>query len=139
MSCGGRGPVLVIDASCLYEVLVDGPHAEGLRRRLAVESDQAAPHIIDVEVFGTIRRHHLGGLLDGTAAQQAVEDLADWAGERFSHRLLLERAWQLRSNVRGWDAMYVALAEALGATLLTRDERLASAPGPTCPIEVVPV
>ena len=42
-------------------------------------------------------------------------------------------------TVRGWDAMYVALAEALGAVLLTTDRRFAAASGPTCRIETVPV
>ena len=52
-------------------------------------------------------------------------------------RILLERAGQLRNAVRGWDAMYVALAESLDATLLTADHRLARAAGPRCPIEVI--
>jgi predicted nucleic acid-binding protein len=92
--------------------------------------------VIDVEVFGVVRREHLGGKLDRTAAIQALDDLVTWPGERFGHRVLLERAWDLRDTVRGWDAMYVALAEALGATLVTIDARLASAKGPRCPIEV---
>ena len=63
--------------------------------------------------------------------------LARSPGERFGHRLLLARAWQLRDAVRGWDAMYVALTEALDATLLTTDRRLAAAAGPTCRIETI--
>jgi predicted nucleic acid-binding protein len=43
----------------------------------------------------------------------------------------------LRDAVRGWDAMYVALAEALDVPLVTVDVRLAGAPGPTCAIEVL--
>jgi predicted nucleic acid-binding protein len=133
-----RGPVLVVDASCLFEVLAGTIRAEPIRQRLALEEDQAAPHIIDVEVFSVIRREHRLGQLDRTAADQAVEDLGAWPGERFGHRLLLERAWELRDAVRGWDAMYVALAEALDAVLLTTDTRLGSAKGPLCRIEVVP-
>lgn len=102
-----------------------------------MDRDHAAPHVVDVEVFGVIRREHLRGRLDHTAAAQAVEDLEDWPGERFGHRLLLTRAWQLRHTVRGWDAMYIALAEALDAVLLTTDRRLAAATGPTCRIETV--
>jgi predicted nucleic acid-binding protein len=45
--------------------------------------------------------------------------------------------WQLRESVRGWDAFYVALAEAFDATLLPLDARLARAQAPTCRIEVV--
>ncbi|WP_375400579.1 type II toxin-antitoxin system VapC family toxin [uncultured Amnibacterium sp.] len=59
-----------------------------------------------------------------------------WPAERFGHTLLLDRAWQLRDAVRSWDAMYVALAEALGGTLVTLDRRLAAASGPRCPIVV---
>jgi len=129
--------MLVVDASCLCEVLIGGPGAEEIRQRLAADGDHAAPHIVDVEVFGVIRREHLRGRLDRTEAAQAVEDLQTWPGERFGHRLLLSRAWQLRDTVRGWDAMYVALAEALDAVLLTTDDRLAAASGPTCRIEAV--
>ena len=56
-------------------------------------------------------------------------------GERFGHRLLLARAWELRDTVRGWDAMYVALAEVMDAVLVTTDRRLAAAVGPTCRID----
>jgi len=127
--------MLVIDASCLCEVLLGGSNAEAIRRRMADDVDHAAPHVVDVEVFGVVRREHLRGQLDRTAARMAVEDLQAWPGERFGHRPLLARAWQLRDTVRGRDAMYVALAEALDAVLLTTDQRLALATGPTCRIE----
>jgi predicted nucleic acid-binding protein len=131
--------MLIVDASCLYEVVADAAQAEPVRERLARDPDQAAPHVIDVEVLGIIRRDRWLGRLDATAARQAVEDLRDWPGERYGHRGLLERAWELRANVRTWDAMYVALAEALGATLLTADRRLGRVRGLACPVEVIPV
>ena len=129
--------MLIVDASCLCEVVIGGPGAEVIRTRLAADPDHAAPHIIDVEVFGVIRREHRRGSLDRTEAAQAVEDLESWPGERFGHRLLLARAWELRDTVRGWDAMYVALAEALDAVLVTTDRRLAAATGPECTIEAL--
>lgn len=129
--------MLVVDASCLYEVVVDGILAEAVRQRLASDPDQAAPHVVDVEVVSVLRRDHRLGRLDETAAAQAVEDLRDWPGERFGHQPLLERVWELRTTVRGWDAAYVALAEALDAPLLTLDARLAAASGPRCRIDVV--
>ena len=129
--------MLIVDASTLYQVLVGTSHAETIRKRLLDDRDQAAPHLIDVEVLGIIRRHFLAGHLDRTAATQAVDDLHDWPGERFGHRALLDRAWELRANVRGWDAMYVALAEALHGTLITTDRRLARVPGLLCTIEVM--
>jgi predicted nucleic acid-binding protein len=127
--------MLVVDASCLCEVVISGPDAEAIRDRLSADTDHAAPHIIDVEVFSVIRREHHRGRLDRTEATQAMEDLEVWPGERFAHRPLLARAWELRETVRGWDAVYVALAEALDAVLLTTDQRLATATGPTCTIE----
>jgi predicted nucleic acid-binding protein len=138
MSYAVHGLMLVVDASCLFEVVADTPSAESVRQRLRLDSDHAAPHLIDAEVLGVIRAQHLRGLLDSTAATQALDDLRDWPGDRYSHRPFLTRAWELRGTVRSWDALYVALAEAFGATLLTRDARLAHAVGPRCPIEVVP-
>ncbi|QQS02352.1 MAG: type II toxin-antitoxin system VapC family toxin [Austwickia sp.] len=129
--------MIVVDASCLYEVVVDTPRAEAIRERLAIDPEQAAPHIVDIEVFGLIRRDYLAGTIDETLAALAVEDLRSWPGERFGHRALLTRAWELRHGVRGWDAAYVALAEILDATLVTLDRRLARATGLRCRIEAL--
>ncbi len=129
--------MIVVDASCLYEVVVDTERAETIRSRFVADPDHAAPQVVDIEVFSLIRRDNLTGRLDDTLAGLAVEDLRSWPGERYGHRALLERAWELRHTVRGWDAAYVALAEALDATLLTLDQRLAATAGPRCPIEVL--
>ena len=129
--------MLIVDASCLYEVLIGRVGAERIQERLLADPEFGAPHIVDAEVFGVIRRHHLLGQMDGTAARQAVEDLRDWPGRRFGHRELLGRAWELRHTVRGWDALYVALAESLGATLITTDARLGRVRGLECAVEVL--
>ena len=130
--------MLIVDASCLYEVITSTPRSEAIRARLAGDEDQAAPHAIDVEVLAAVRRHEMQGRLDPTAARQAIDDLRDWPGERFGHRGLIRRAWELRHDVRSWDALYVALAEALDGTLITVDHRLARAAGPRCRIEIAP-
>jgi len=131
------GPMLIVDASCLYEVVADTARADDVRARLAVDPDHAAPSVVDVEVVSVIRRDYRLGRLDATAANQAVEDLRDWPGERFGNRQLLGRVWDLKGSIRTWDAFYVALAEALDGTLITADARLARAPGPRCTIDVV--
>jgi predicted nucleic acid-binding protein len=128
--------MLVVDASCLFEVLVGTAAAPLVRERLREDTDQAAPHLIDVEVMGVVRRELMIGHLDETAAEQAIEDLRDWPGERFGHRGLLERAWELRTDLRTWDAVYVALAEGLDATLITMDRRLTGVKGLRCTVEV---
>jgi predicted nucleic acid-binding protein len=129
--------MLIVDASCLYEVVADAGRSEEVRARLAADTDQAAPHVVDAEVLGIVRRDHMLGRLDATGARQAVDDLRDWPGERFGHRSLLERAWELRDNVRSWDALYVALAEALDATLITLDRRLGQVEELECAVEVI--
>ncbi len=129
--------MLVVDASCLYEVLIDAPHSESVRQRLVDDSDHVAPSLIDVEVLHVIRRHLAHGVLDRTTAHQAVDDLRTWPGERFGHRSLLERAWELRNSIRTHDAVYVALAEAMSGTLITLDARLAHALGPRCEVELL--
>lgn len=129
--------MLIVDASSLYEVVADTARAGDVRGRLALDADHAAPSVIDVEVVSVIVRDHIAGRLDATAAAQAVQDLRDWPGERFTHPPLLDRAWELRQSVRAWDAFYIALAEVMQATLITSDSRLARAQGPRCAIEVV--
>jgi predicted nucleic acid-binding protein len=129
--------MLIVDASCLFEVVADTPRATEIAGRLAADVDHAAPQVIDVEVFGVIRTMYLRGALDTTAARQAVADLRDWPGERIDHRWLIDRAWELRDSVRGWDAFYVALAEAFDATLVTLDGRLARAHCIRCRVEVL--
>ena len=54
-----------------------------------------------------------------------------------AHGPLLERCWDLRGDLTVDDAAYVALAELLATTLVTADRKLAAAPGPRCPIEVI--
>ena len=130
--------MLIVDASCLFEVVTGTQRSVAIRERLSADQDQLAPHIIDAEVLGVIRRHEHTGLLDTTTSRLAVDDLHDWPGERVGHRPLLRRAWELRTNIRTWDAFYVALAEAFDAPLLTLDARLASAAGAICQIEIMP-
>jgi predicted nucleic acid-binding protein len=129
--------MLVVDASCLYEVVAKAEHADLVQEQMSLDIDYAAPHVIDVEVLSTVRRYFRLGRLDRTAAYRAVEELRDWPGERFGHGSLLERAWELRDNVRPWDALYVALAEALGCTLITFDGKLGRVQGLACQVQVL--
>lgn len=128
--------MLVVDASVLSVALADdGPDGDAARVRLRGET-LAAPELVDLEVASVLRRQNRAGLLDDRRADLALIDLAALPLRRSTHRALLARCWELRRNVTTYDATYVALAEALGATLITGDRRLARATGPTCAIEV---
>jgi predicted nucleic acid-binding protein len=129
--------MLVVDAGALFEVVASTPRAPSIRELLSADPDHAAPHLIDAEVMSVIQRAHRQGALDATAAGQAVEDLRSWPGERWPLAVFADRVWELRDTVRSYDAYYVALAEALGATLVTCDHRLARSVGPVCPIVTV--
>ena len=127
----------VVDASVLVTFL-SGAEAAGARfRRALVDQPLAAPHLIDLEVAATLRKHHLRGLIGAAKAQRALERLALLPLDRHPHRHLLRRCWELRDNVKTYDAAFVALAEALGVPLLTADTRLANAPGIRCDVEVL--
>jgi len=96
-----------------------------------------APHLIDVEVAQTLRRYVTTGQLASMRGREALEDLGELPLRRYPHAPLLPRVWELRSNLTAYDATYIALAEEIGAPLLTADRRLASAPGNRARIEVL--
>ena len=120
---------MVVDASALLEALLLTRAGLAIGDRLFEGSQSLhAPELIDLEVAQVIRRYERDGTLDRERSEQALSDLADVRLERYPHRTLLPRIWELRHNLTAYDAAYVALAEAIDAPLLTCDERLASAP-----------
>lgn len=124
----------VCDASALVALLVDGgPAGEWATARLTGVG-LLAPHLVHFEVGNILRRHELAGLVSADQASQAHQDLLDLAVELWPYELLASRAWQLRANLTIFDAVYVALAELTGATLVTLDRRIAQAPGIRCPV-----
>lgn len=129
--------MLVVDASVLAPALADdGPDGDAARARLR-DRRLAAPELVDLETTSVIRRSLRAGTLDDRRAALALGDLADLPLRRAPHRPLLARCWELRENLTPYDAAYVALAEALGAPLVTADASLAGAPGPRCPVELL--
>lgn len=129
--------MLVVDSSVLVVALADdGPDGDTARDRLRGEQ-LAAPELIDLEVLSVLRGLTHSGQVIPRRAGLAVQDLHDIPLERAPHRSLMARCWELRDNLTPYDAAYVALAEALDATLLTGDRRLSRATGPRCRIEVL--
>lgn len=87
--------------------------------------DPHAPSLIDVEVTQTLRGLLRGGKVDLETAERGRTELGQLGVRRHPDAALLRRAWELRDVCSTYDALYVALAEALDAALITRDERLA--------------
>jgi predicted nucleic acid-binding protein len=130
--------VIVVDASALLEFLLQTSIGVRVEERIFRDADELhAPHLVDVEVVQGLRRLVRMGEVSSGRANEAIVDLADLDLHRHPHVDLLGRAWKLRDNVSAYDAMYVALAEALEATVVTCDRPLAKAPGRGTRIEVI--
>ena len=124
---------LVVDAS-FVTVALQG--ADSSLSDWAVETcrghDLFAPQLLPVEVANALRRAELNGALSPGVAALTHRDLVALGLRLAPYEPLAERIWELRRAVTTYDAWYVALAEALDATLVTLDLRLARANGPTC-------
>jgi predicted nucleic acid-binding protein len=130
--------VIVIDASALLEALLRTPAAKAVEKWLFDPRQTLhAPHLLDVEVAQVIRRYEANGEIDSERGRTALADHADLPLHRYPHDFLLPRVWGLRHNLTAYDAVYVALAEALDVPLLTRDQRLAAAAAHYARVELV--
>lgn len=126
--------MIVVDASAVVTGLLnDGPS-----RRWLGADQLHVPHLIDSEVASGLRRRVLGREIGDHDGWAALDTWRHLAATRYAVHSLLERVWQLRSNLSAYDAGYVALAEQLDCSLVTADARLSLAPGTRCPITVVP-
>ncbi len=130
--------MIVVDASALLEALMQTPAAAAVEARLFEQPlPLHAPHLIDLEITQVLRRYGSNGRISPARCREALDELQELPLRRYAHDELLPRVWELRHNLTAYDAAYVALAEALDATLLTRDRRLAAAPGHRARIELV--
>jgi predicted nucleic acid-binding protein len=129
-----RTPRVVVDASVLIDALSSSGDV-GKRARHALRGARwVGPEHLRVEAFHGIRGRLLGHKITADAADRAVQRLAQVAITTVSTVRLLDRMWELRRNLSGYDAAYVAAAEHFGVPLVTADERLAAAPGLQCRI-----
>jgi predicted nucleic acid-binding protein len=129
---------VVLDASAAVELLVLSAVGRRLAHRLAdPDVEIHAPHLMAVEVTQVLRREVAAGRMTSARGRAAVDDLVDLGVQRHDHEVLLPRVWQLRDNVTAYDAVYLALAEALDAPLLTLDARLGRAAGHQAAVEVL--
>ena len=129
---------MVLDASGAVEFLLNTARGRRLGARLADDAEVVhAPHLIDIEIAHVLRRYVLDGALGEARAIQALDHWRRLEVERYPHEPFLDRIWDLRDNVTAYDAVYVALAETLGESLVTGDQRLAGSPGLNVQVELV--
>ena len=130
--------MIVLDASAALELLLRAGDRPRLVGRVLRSAEMiAAPHLLDLEVAQVLRRFVRTGELHESRARTALDDHRALGIVRYPHEALLPRVWQLRGNCTAYDAVYLALAEALEATLVTCDGRLAAVPGRAATVEVI--
>jgi len=128
--------VIVLDASAMLEWLLRTPTGLQIRARVLPSIDEVyAPHLLYLETVQSLRKSVRAQTVSVIRAQEALQDLLDFPLNLYEHQPFLRRIWALRDNATAYDAVYLALAELLPATLLTCDSKLASTPGHSAKIE----
>jgi predicted nucleic acid-binding protein len=129
--------VIVLDASAAIDWLLQTAVGQEIENRIySLGESLHAPHLLDLEVAQVLRRLVREGAVSAPRADQAIQDLVDLRVTRYPHFVFLPHIWRLRHNFSAYDAAYIALTEKLGATLITRDIRLASASARTVSMEL---
>ena len=129
--------MIVLDASAVVDWLLQTDAGWRIENRIYSGSETLhAPHLLDVEVTQALRRLLRLDVITLSRAGESLRDLIDLRVLRHGHTILLPRVWLWRDNLSAYDDTYLALTLALGATLITRDARLASARGQAVSIEL---
>ncbi len=129
--------MIVLDASAAIDWLLQSASGRKVEERIYSHGESLhAPHLLDVEFTQVLGRLVRERTVEVSRAEQAIVDLVNLPITRYPHFVFLPRLWQLRHNLTAYDAVYIALAERLNATLVTRDARLSAATGHQARIEV---
>lgn len=130
--------MIVLDASAAVDLLLPNRRrGERVADQIRDEHTIHVPALFDLEVLQALRRLELSPGIPRASLTAALADLADLRASRHDHELLRPRIWALRHNLTAYDAAYVALAELLGARLLTTDAALARSARHEARIELV--
>ncbi|MCG8318510.1 MAG: type II toxin-antitoxin system VapC family toxin [Cytophagales bacterium] len=122
---------LVLDASAGVELLLNTSRARSMSAKFPEAAEWWVPEHYFVEVAGALRRAALSGDATSDRVDRAFSMLDRAVLRRAQVRPLLANAWTRRTTITVADALYVVLAEHIGATLVTADDRLARSPGLT--------
>ncbi len=130
---------VVIDASAGVELIADTIRGRALRTLLPADAVPWAPETFYLEVGAVLRRWDLNAILTPDQISQALQQLVAWPLRVAQVRSLFADAWRHRKSLTFADATYVALAEHLGAEVLTDDHKLANAPTMPVPVLRLPI
>ncbi len=125
--------MIVLDASAALAALLN----DGQARHLIGSERLHSPHLIDSEITSGLRRLVQRNQLSATSGWNVLRTWRRLGVTRYAAFGLFERMWEIRENFSAYDATYVALAEALGCSLVTADARLGRASQARCAITLV--
>ena len=129
--------MIVLDTSAAIDWMLQTPTGQHIAHRIFSRGETVhTVHVLDLEFVQVLRRMVREKALTASRAEEAIDDLSSVRMVRYAPSQLLMRIWQLRGNLTAYDAAYVALAEELKAPLITRDRRIAAAPGHKAAVEV---
>ncbi len=129
--------MIVLDASAAVHLVLDTPTGLSIEERIRPPAASLhAPYLLDLECTSALRKLVSLGEITVEMAVAGLQRLLRLPAHRYPYDDLLHRIWALRDNITPYDAAYIALAEALGATLITCDVGLANAPGHRARVEV---
>lgn len=129
--------MIVLDASAAIDWLLQTPAGQHIEKRIFAQGESLhCPHLLDLEIVQVLRRLVRESYISAHRAQEAIQDLLDLKITRYPHFVFLPRIWHHRNNFSAYDSAYLALTEELGATLVTRDARFATAIGRAARVEL---
>ncbi len=120
------GEELVLDASAMVDLLLGADSAALIRVRL-LSGRLHAPAHFDAEVLSALGRLNRAGHLPAAVVSSLLPRIENARIRRHPVSQLLGGAWDRRDEVSLADALYVELAERLGAPIISTDDRLVAA------------
>lgn len=109
---------------------------EAIAQRLTTAQTLYAPYVLDGEVISALLGLMRGRKITEREAEAALSNHRAFPIERQDILPLWPRIKSLHANLSAHDAQYVALAEALGVSLVTADARIDRSGAARCEIEV---
>ena len=125
-TAGSAPELIVVDASTAVDLLAGTELAGVAAERLRGATLHVPAHFA-AEVLSALGRLHRSGTLDDDQVEVGLRHLASMPVTEHPIPDLLGGAWARRGRLRLLDALYVELADRLGAVLVTTDLRLARA------------